>query len=185
MTNQEILELLNKRDERVIREVTEKYGAYLMKIAGNILSDQADREECVNDALYRFWNGTPPERPESLSLYLASLTREICIDRYRRDHRKKRSGLTVSLSELSDVIADEKGNPEDSVGRDQLVKLINEYLSGRPIEVRRAFLMRYFYMDSIQDIAKMLGRSSAHIYTLLSRERKKLKKILELEGYEI
>ena len=187
MENKEILELHRQRDERAIEAVSKKYGRYLMKIAGNFLQDPADKEECINDVLYRFWNGTVPENTDLLSAYLAALTREVCIDCYRRNHRQKRinSEFTVSLTELSELLPDSSQNPEDLIGGSQLSQLISRYLSERPAEIRRAFLMRYYYMDSVHDIAKTLGTSRARIYNVLSRERKRLKVFLEREGYEL
>ena len=73
------------------------YGAYIRKIAGNILGSREDTEECVNEALFRVWNTIPPKRPKTLSAYLALITREVSIDAFRKSHRKKRADSDFQL----------------------------------------------------------------------------------------
>ena len=48
MRDEQIVALYWDRNEDAIRETERKYGAYLSKIAYNILSDFEDGKECVN-----------------------------------------------------------------------------------------------------------------------------------------
>lgn len=63
MTDEQILALLNRRDEAAVKEIERAYGRYLHAIARNILHNAQDAEECVNDALLRAWNAIPPHNP--------------------------------------------------------------------------------------------------------------------------
>lgn len=49
MKDAEIVDLYGERNEAAIQQTQQKYGAYLSKIAYNILSDFEDSRECVND----------------------------------------------------------------------------------------------------------------------------------------
>ena len=49
MDDASIIELFRERDERAIAEMKLKYGKLCLNIAGNILSQREDSEECVND----------------------------------------------------------------------------------------------------------------------------------------
>ena len=51
MQDKAIVELFLERNERAIREASEKYNHYCMHISMNILDNIEDSEECVNDAL--------------------------------------------------------------------------------------------------------------------------------------
>lgn len=51
MEDKEILKLFEARDETALVQLEIKYGKYMRVIAGNILSDKADAEECVNLSL--------------------------------------------------------------------------------------------------------------------------------------
>ena len=91
LNDREIIDLYIKRDESAISETAEKYGAYCEKIAYNILMDKFDSEECVNDTYMHTWNNVPPTLPRILSAFLAKITRNIAIDRYKSKTAKKRS----------------------------------------------------------------------------------------------
>ncbi|MBR6321924.1 MAG: RNA polymerase sigma factor [Lachnospiraceae bacterium] len=184
--DRKIIELYFGRDEQALQETSEKYGPYIRKIAGNILGNHEDAEECANESLFRAWNTIPPNRPKSLPAYLALLTREVSIDRFRKNTRLKRAGSEYALSydELSEVLADTKSESDDVIDRIYLGELLNRFLSGRPQELRNILIMRYFYMDSIQEIADCTGSSVSRIKTALHREREALRKFLKEEGYE-
>ena len=186
MDDSRIIELYEARDEQAIRETSDKYGAYIRKIAGNILGSREDTEECVNEALFRVWNTIPPKRPKTLSAYLALITREVSIDAFRKSHRKKRadSEYAVSYEELSEVLSDGRDETEELISRFVLQDLLDRFLSKRPKEARAIFLMRYFYLDSVRDIAGYTGSTESRIKVVLYRERKALKKFLLEEGYE-
>ena len=187
MEDREIIELYLERNEQALEETAEKYGAYIRKIARNILGNHEDAEECANESLFRVWNTIPPNRPKMLSAYLALITREVSIDAFRKSHRKKRadSEYAVSYEELSEVLADRRNETEELISRITLQELLNRFLSKRPKEARAIFLMRYFYLDSVRDIAGYTGSTESRIKVVLYRERKALNKFLQEEGYEL
>jgi len=55
-----IIGLFEQRSEQAIAAVSGKYGGLCRSIAGRILSDTQDVEECVNDTWLRLWNAIPP-----------------------------------------------------------------------------------------------------------------------------
>lgn len=106
MKDETIVSLYWQRDESAIQETELKYGHYLTKIAHNILSDVEDSRESVNDTYLKAWNSMPPHRPETLSVYLEKITRQLSIDMFRKRNRKKRqaSEYALSLSELEECV---------------------------------------------------------------------------------
>ncbi|MFR6394361.1 MAG: sigma factor [Oscillospiraceae bacterium] len=64
-------------------------------VARNILRDQRDTEECVNDTYLRAWNAMPPHRPAVLSAFLGKITRNLALNRRRKDAAEKRGGGEV------------------------------------------------------------------------------------------
>ena len=97
MEDEKIVMLYFERNETAIRETEQKYGKYCYAIAYNILHSREDSDECVNDTLNRAWNAIPPERPTKLRSFLARITRNVAIDRYRYDSAQKR-GTEVELA---------------------------------------------------------------------------------------
>ena len=183
MTDAEIVELYFQRDERAIQETMNRYHRYLMKVALQILGDEQDAEECVNDAYLTAWNSMPDYRPEVLSAYLIKIARQKSIDRLRYRQRQKRQGAeyAVSLEELGDVIEDPTSAVSES--DDNLLKeAIARFLKDLPADARHLFLGRYFYFDSLKDVASYCGMSESKAKSMLYRMRRKLKKFLKKEG---
>ncbi len=186
MLDEEIVELYWERNESAIGETQTKYGRYLNTIAYNILADTEDSEESVNDTYMAAWNSMPPHKPTVLSAYLGKITRRIAIDIYRRKNSLKRrdSQYTVSLEELSECISG--GNmPEESVAAKELAGTINTFLKTLSKEARTVFVGRYYFMDSLKDIAKYCGMRESKVKTLLFRTRAGLKSFLEKEGFQV
>ena len=102
MDDRAIVQMLWDRDENALGVAGKAYGAYCLTVARSIVCTPEDAEECVNDALMALWNSVPPHRPENLRTYLGKLVREISIDRWRADNRKKRirPDVVCSLDEI-------------------------------------------------------------------------------------
>lgn len=179
MSEQEILELYLARNEEAVRKTQEKYGAYCHTIAYRILQDEGESSECVNDTWFQAWRTIPPTIPQSLRAYLAKITRNLSLNRYRRAHQKKREAdrMSVCLDELQECIASDM-TPEKSVEQSFLGQLISEFLRGLPKEERIMFVRRYFYMDSVAEVAAHLGCSESRVKTTMFRCRKRLQEVL-------
>lgn len=184
MTDSEIVALYFDRNENAIKETQNKYGSFLMKISGNILSDLEDVKECVGDVYFAAWKSIPPNKPEKLSTYLARIIRQLSIDRYRKMNSKKRykSEYAVSLSEIEEIIPDGSGT-EDAVDAKSLDVFINSFLRSRSEEEQTVFVCRYYYSDSIKSIASSHGFSEGKVKSMLFRMRTELKSQLVAEGF--
>lgn len=184
ISDERIIELYWLRSEAAITETSKKYGGYCRSIAYNILHDTEDAKECENDTYLDAWNNMPPHKPSILSAFLGKITRRISIDRWRRKHAEKRGGgeMDLVLEELEDCISD-KTDVEEVIEQSEMMRIIGEYLDKLPVTERRIFLRRYWYMESIGEIASDFGFSQSKTVAMLHRTRKKLRKILESEGY--
>ena len=183
MNDSELIALLFDRDQRGLAELKIRYGAYCYSVAFNILRSTEDAEECINDALLALWKSIPPARPENLQMYLAGLVRNAAISRWRRAHAGKRGSghIELLLEELSDAAAGDRTaeSPEDILA---LRETFNAFLGSLRPEQRHIFLLRYWYMDTVSEIAGKLGISENKVKVTLHRTRNKLKKTLEREG---
>ena len=184
MEDSAIIELYYDRSENAVRETEKKYGAYCRKIAYNILNDRQDAEECVNDTYHKAWDTIPPQRPASLSAYLARITRNTALNRLRSKTTQKRGGgeYQLAFEELESVIG-QKGDVEELFDIRQLKELINRFIGDLPADSRLVFIGRYWYFESVSDIAKKTGFSESKVKMLLFRARSKLKELLYKEGF--
>ena len=181
--DERIIELYFKRDEAAIKETSDKYGRLCYFVANNILSCHEDSEECVNDTYARAWSSIPPNKPEKLGAYLAKITRNLALDRYNEQNAQKRRAQTdaVSLEELEAILSNEGETPEDEI---IMKECINSFLYSLDKEKRIVFVQRYFYMSSIEDIAKNNALKETNVKVILLRLRQKFKKHLKDYGYE-
>ena len=183
MDDGKIIDLYFSRSETAIVETDRKYGKYCYSIAYNILTNNEDAEESVSDTYMAAWKAIPPKRPSILATFLGKITRHLSIDRWRSRNRYKRGGgeIVLALEELEECIADEQ-SLEKVFERKQLTLLINRFLESLPETERRVFLCRYWYLDSVSDIASYYGFSDSKVASMLHRTRKKLRTVLEKEG---
>lgn len=186
MTDSEIIELYQKRDEGAIRQTQEKYQRYLMKTAMQILGNEQDAEECVNDTYLAAWESIPANRPEHLSLYLAKIVRAKAIDRVRYNTSEKRRSeeFTFSIEELDEVVSPE-ASPEEALDSSLLQEAIGTFLLKQPTNVRKLFLARYFSFQSLKEAAFSCGMSESKAKTVLFRLRRKLRSYLKKEGFSV
>ena len=183
MDDRQIIALYNERSEAALSETAKKYGRYCRAIAYNILSNEEDCEECVNDTWLKAWEAIPPQCPDSLPAFLGRITRNLALNRYKHNTREKRGGgqTPLVLEELADCIPG-GSNAETAAEEALLVDVLNRFLEGLPVQKRKIFLRRYWYMSSVKEIAADFGLSESNVKMTLLRTRSKLKQTLEKEG---
>ena len=182
MDDQAIIALLLERSERGIVELISKYGRAVSKIAGNILADPLDAEECANDTYLGVWNSIPPNVPKSLGAYCCGIARNQALTRCQFSTAKKRnSRFDAALDELENTIP-ALGTAESELEARELSRCINAFLAGLDYDDRYAFVRRYYYADSVADIARAIGKTPHGVSVRLLRIREHLKKYLRKEG---
>ena len=186
MEDSEIVALYWQRDQTAIQETQGRYGPYLAKIACGILSSREDGEEIVNDTCLKAWNSIPPHRPDSLSAYLGKIARRLAIDALRTRGREKRmaSAYALSLSELEECVPG-GGRAEERLELSLLAQAISAYLRTLAPQARNVFVGRYFYMDSLKEVAAYYGMSESKVKSMLYRTRLGLKAYLTQEGFTV
>ncbi|MBQ8720465.1 MAG: sigma-70 family RNA polymerase sigma factor [Clostridia bacterium] len=181
MQDSEIIELYFARDERAITETSDKYGTYCTRIALNILDDSFESDECVNDTYLRAWNSIPPTRPNIFRAFLAKITRNLALDKLSAKNSQKRGGRVFeSLDELAECVG--SSDITERLESEEIAGIINAFLRSERELVRRIFIRRYFYLDSVADIAKAYRIGEGRVKTVLHRARGKLALYLSKEG---
>ena len=186
MDDARIVRLYWDRNEQAIPATADKYGNYCTAIATNILSNREDAEECVNDTYMNAWNSMPPHRPRILSAFLGKIVRNLSIKRYQYNTADKRGDgqLPVVLDEISDLVSG-TDDVEDAFHGKELIKAIDTFLAALPAEKRGIFIRRYWYFDSIYDIAIRFGMTENNVSVTLNRLRLKLRNDLLERGFEL
>ena len=183
MDDNSIIDLYFDRSEAAITETDAKYGRYCFHIAENILNNFEDSEESVNDTYLAAWRTIPPKRPNRLAVYLGKMTRNISLDRWKRRNAAKRGGgeVPLALDELEECVTGMQSIETDYLQK-EFAETVNSLLESLPETERKVFVCRYWYMDSVEEIAKRFDCSESKIASMLHRTRGKMRKMLEKEG---
>ena len=185
LRDSEIIELFCRRSEQAIIELSKKYGSVCTKIAGNILKDVRDTEECVSDAYLGVWNTIPPQNPNPLLSYVCRIVRNLAVKKYHVNTAVKRNSVyDTALDELEDCIP-ASDSVEDEFGADELALVIDSFLETLDKENRIMFVRRYWHSASIAELAELFQISNHNISVRLARTREKLKKFLIKRGVAI
>lgn len=186
MDDNQIIDLYWARSQQAVAESEKKYGAYCRTVARNILERAEDAEECVNDTWLRAWNAMPPQRPSALQAFFGKLTRNLSLDRRRRERAEKRGGdrVELALEELEDCLT-ARDRVEEQLDAEVTASLISAFVRGLPKQDRVLFVRRYWYLDDIRTLARRTGMGQSQIKSRLHRMRQRLKAELEQEGVAV
>lgn len=183
MNDEQIIQLYQQRNENAIAETSKEHGMLCRRIAGYILSSSQDIDECVNDVYFRVWNSIPPDNPLSFSAYLTAITRNIALDKWRRNNRHKRGGKVGQLlDELSDCIHSSE-DIDEIIDEKLLTQTLDVFLAKLSCDAHAIFVQRYIVMLSIDEIASRYDFSQSKVKSSLMRTRRKLRKYLKQEGW--
>ena len=183
MEDAKIVDLYWQRSDLAISETNQKYGRYCHTIAYNICGTDEDAEECVNDTWFRAWNLMPDQRPSVLSTFLGRITRNFAINLIKAKNRIKRGGgeAVLALDELEECIPGGR-SPEQALEEKELEKAIGRFVSQLPQPEKTIFVLRYWRVAPIDEIAEKLQFSKGKIKSSLFRTRRKLRDYLQEEG---
>jgi len=184
MDDLQIIELYFARDEHAIKETDRKYGKLCFRVAKNLLFNNEDSEECVNDTYLTVWHKIPPTRPNNFTAFICKITRNLSLKRLEISNAMKRSvDAIISLSEIEATL------PDHSIALDikeeELGKLISAFLWSEKELDRNVFLRKYWFFDTISDIAERYSLNENNVKSMLFRTRNRLREFLKKEGIEV
>ena len=182
LEDSQIIDLFLERSEQAITELDRKYGAAVKKTAANILRDPQDAEECVNDAYLGVWNSIPPHRPNPLGSYVCRIARTLAGAKLRGETAQKRNGgLELVLDELAEVVPSGVDLEKELEAR-ELLAAVERFLAMLDQDDRVLFVRRYWFADSVKELAAATHSRESRISARLFRLRGKLRNYLKKEG---
>lgn len=191
MEDNQIIKLFEKRSEEAITQLSQKYGSLCKKMANNFLNNKEDVEESVNDAYLAIWNSIPPNKPDSIRNYLCKIMRNLSVSKFHYNTADKRnSQFDLALDEFADDLYSfsdlyDNNLVENVISFKELGIHLNDFLAELDKDNRIIFVLRYWYGDSVNDIAKKFKLNPNTISAKLKRTREKLKSYLELKGVNL
>lgn len=181
MDDAKIIELFWARNEDAIKETDTIYGKKLYTLAKKILLNHEDAEESVSDTYMKTWIAIPPNRPQYFFAFLASICRHLSFNKLDWKMAAKRHAEVVSLSQEMELCIPDTSR-ERMMEAKELGRILDAFLESLPKDSRLIFLRRYWYVDTIAEIAQRYGMTESKVKMQLSRTKNKLSFYLEKEG---
>ncbi len=175
MDDSRLIALLNQRNELALEAVSQKYGALCRGILNNVLRDRRDVEECLNSVYMSIWQSIPPAEPRDFKAYIAKTARNEALMRVRSLSRMP------CEQELKEELVSFMPPVENEAEAEETARAISRFLNAQPKEKRVVFMRRYWYFDSINDIAEACGMSRSKVTSMLFRMRNELLSDLKRE----
>ena len=94
------------------------------------------------------------------------------------------SEYALSLEELGDSFS-AGPTPEQELDAKMLDEAINRFLRTLPEDARNVFLGRYYFFDSLKDVASYCAITESKAKSMLYRTRQSLKAYLVEEGFDV
>ena len=180
MDDSTIIDLFFARDEDAIKHTDETYGRRLYHLAENIVKNGQDAEESVSDTYLKAWDTIPPQRPQHFFAYIAKICRNFALKRLDWKNAAKRNAEVVSLTEEMEMCIPDKARDREMETK-ELGMVLDRFLRTLTPENQMVFLRRYWYVDTIAEIAARYGISESAVLMRLNRTRAKLQAFLEKE----
>ncbi len=164
-------------DAWTLREVYDRYGAQVHRVALSLLSNSSDAEEITQAVFVDAWRAKDSFDPAKGSLggWLLAIAKRRCIDRLRVRERNRR--------DIAAVLAGNEHNHEVP-GPDQIVDqiVVADQLARLP-QTQRAVLQLAFYDDlTHSQIASLTGLPLGTVKSHLRRGLEQLRRRWEVDG---
>lgn len=179
MNEEWILNGLRQSDIKSYEALIDEYSSYVVrvirKVGGNLIIKE-EIEEISADVFIKCWEKRESMKVESgkLKSYLGVMARNHTLNRLRGKGKFELIPLEEDTVDFT--------TPEHEVVQKEDEKILEELLSLLPEPDRKIFIRRYFYMEKVLEIGKVLGINTQTVATKLFRGKKKLEKVLKERG---
>lgn len=158
-----------------------RYNRTLYRVARGVTGDDGEAEDIVQEAWVRAYTHFAEFRGESrLATWLIRITLNEALG------RKRRARPTVEIDEMDGhqgvalmTFPSHLADPESSLSRTQVRKILEEAIDLLPAPFRMVFVMRAIEELSVEEVAAQLGIPEATVRTRMHRSRALLGRALE------
>ncbi len=176
MTDGQILKRMKDGNQEGLEQMIARYSRYIRAIILNMLGDSgaADAEELISDTFLAAWNHAENIQPGKLKAYLCVTARNRA-----KDFLRSRRPLAMDIDELE--LPDGGDTLDEEMIRQERARLVRKAIRGMKPRDREIFLRYYYYLQSTDQISKIMGVPPGTVRSCLSRGREQLKKTLGKE----
>jgi len=182
----DLAERMRGGDQRAFELVMRRHNRLLYRTARAILRDDAEAEDCVQEAYLQGFRSIAAFRGESkLSTWLTRIVVNQALGTMRK---RKKEDSDISLDNVLDLDGHVRGasasvgepeQPEASALREEMRRILERNIDQLPSAFRTVFMLRALEEMSAQETAECLGIPEATVRTRFFRARSLLRESLE------
>ena len=182
----DLAERMRGGDQRAFELVMRRHNRLLYRTARAILRDDAEAEDCVQEAYLQGFRSIAAFRGESkLSTWLTRIVVNQALGTMRK---RKKQDSDISLDNVLDLDGHVRGasasvgeleQPEASALREEMRRILERNIDQLPSAFRTVFMLRALEEMSAQETAECLGIPEAIVRTRFFRARSLLRESLE------
>lgn len=180
MDENTVIHRAREGDHGAFHQLYRTHSERIYRLAWRYTRSQTDAEDVMQETfvkafrqIHRF-NG---DNPAAFTSWLGRICVNCSID-FLRKQKRRHSGDTVSLDDLTTDPVDGGRSPEQTAAREEFVRQVAEAAGKLSAKQRVVFDLRYSQHHTIAEIAGLLGCSENAVKTHLSRSVKKLRSLL-------
>jgi RNA polymerase sigma-70 factor (ECF subfamily) len=172
-----LIEAAKNGDAEAFGELVERHRKSCLKRATTMVRNRSDAEDEVQAAFWKAFQRLDQFRAEgSFAAWLGRIVENQCLMRIR----ESRNARFEYLDEASDAnlrieLVGQSANPEDQVGKEEVVQLLRREVSRIPPLLRHVMLLRDLDQMPMPDVAGRLGLSIPAAKSRLMRARTELR----------
>ena len=165
-------------DDGAWKEFVERYGPKVYRIAYHRTYDRAEAEELTQECFLKVWENLDRYIPTEASLlaWIATLSRNLCIDHYRR-HRREKGFRFVTDEALTTLLPGSHDPQADAVRRERL-RLLLDALDELADELADVVRLRDLDGLDYKEIAGVLDLPDGTVKSRLNRARVELARLV-------
>jgi RNA polymerase sigma-70 factor (ECF subfamily) len=164
-------------DAEAFGELIERHRKSCLKRATTMIRNRSDAEDEVQNAFWKAFQRLDQFRAEgTFAAWLGRIVENQCLMRIRESRNARFEYLDESNdSSLRIELVGQSADPEDQVGREEVVKLLRREISRIPPLLRHVMLLRDLDQMPMPDVAFRLGLSIPAAKSRLMRARMELR----------
>ncbi|NQY29208.1 MAG: RNA polymerase sigma factor [Flavobacteriaceae bacterium] len=167
---------ITQGDTNSFTVLVDRYKDLVYTLAIRMLKNKEEAEEVSQDTFLKVFKSLAKFKGESkFSSWIYRIAYNTCLDKIRK---QKRDPIVVTIDEFTEHQVITVDNALDKLIAQERKQVIHDCLQLLPSDVGFLLTLYYFEEQSIEEISKVIGISTANVKVKLFRSRKKLATIL-------
>lgn len=168
-------------DKAALEQLIAGYWQPVYRLACLKTGNGDDAQEIAQETFLKAFRALPGYRETNASFktYLGRIALNLITDFWRK---KGRSPQVVALADFQEPLADPAPLPEDSALSRERRESIGRVVALLPDEQRRTVELRIFAALSVQETARLMGKTEAAVKMLQQRALRNLRRLFDEHG---